>query len=273
MICFPNAKINIGLNIVERRPDNFHNIETLFYPIPLTDILEIIISEEEIEGKVELKITGNQINCNKEVNLCFKAYQILDKEFHFPSVKIYLHKIIPIGSGLGGGSSDGAYTLTLLNKIFNLGLGSDELTGFASQLGSDCSFFINNNPSVGLEKGDKLIASNINLKGCYLVIVKPDIFVSTAEAYTGIIPNKSTIPLKDILKLPINTWKEKIFNAFELPIFKSHPDIKSVKDFLYDNGSIYSSMTGSGSAVYGIFENEVQFKDNFPGMFYWSSWL
>jgi 4-diphosphocytidyl-2-C-methyl-D-erythritol kinase len=273
MICFPNAKINIGLNIIERRSDNFHNIETFYYPVPLSDILEIIVAEKNVEPKVSLKITGMKIGGKIEDNLCYKAYKILADDFPLPSVNIYLHKIIPMGSGLGGGSSDGANTLTLLNKMFQLGLGSDELKRYSGKLGSDCPFFIDNHPSIGLAKGDNLINININLAGCYLVIAKPGISVSTSEAYRGIIPSHPEIPLQDLIKNPINLWNEKIANDFEKTIFNSHSEIKAVKDKMYNNGALYASMTGSGSAVYGIFENEVNLRDSFMGMFYWSGFL
>ncbi len=273
MLCFPNAKINIGLNIIEQRPDKFHNIETFYYPVSLSDILEIIVSENNDEPKVTLKITGMKIDGKIEENLCYRAYKILSEDFPLPSVKIILHKIIPSGSGLGGGSSDGGYTMTLLNKMFQLGLGSEELVRYAEKLGCDCPFFIDNKPAIGIEKGNRLKNINVNLRGCYLVIAKPNVTVSTAEAYSGIIPFQPESQIRDLIKLPISQWKNNIVNDFEKTIFKNHPEIKGIKDIMYNKGAIYTSMTGSGSAVFGIFENEISLKDTFNNMFYWSGWL
>ena len=269
MLCFPNAKINIGLNILERRPDSFHNIETLFYPVPLSDILEIIVDEDGGVSKVELNITGLNVPGEKENNLCSKAYKILSEDFPLPSVKIYLHKLIPMGAGLGGGSSDGAYTLVLLNKIFQLGLEPGRLKTYAARLGSDCTFFIDNKAAIGIEKGDVLKDVNINLRGHYLVIVKPGVSIPTPEAYAGVKPFITETPLIYLIKLPIRQWKEKIVNDFEKTVFTTYPKIKEIKDRLYLEGALYASMTGSGSAVYGIFEEEKLLKECFPGMFYW----
>lgn len=273
MLCFPNAKINIGLNILERRPDNYHDIETFFYPVALCDILEIIIDGESHEPGVGLKLTGMKIEGEKENNLCYRAYHILSKDFRLQPVKIFLHKIIPPGSGIGGGSSDGANTLALLNKLFNLGLGTADLKTYAAQLGSDCPFFIENKPSVGTGKGENLLNSKTSLAGCYLVIVKPNLSVSTADAYAGVNPFKPANQIRDLIKLPVSQWKDVIANDFEKTVFTLHPEIKEIKDLIYSKGALYASMSGSGSAVYGIFENEVQLKDFFPGMFYWSAWL
>jgi len=273
MLCFPNAKINLGLNITERRPDWFHNIETVFYPIPLSDILEIIRSENPSGPKSELIITGKDIPGGKESNLCTKAYELLDKDFDLPPVKIYLHKIFPMGAGLGGGSSDGAYTLTLLNKQFELGLSTIQLAEYAAQLGSDCAFFIENKPAYGTEKGNVLKKLLINLAGNYLVLVKPSVFVGTAEAYAGVQPTKPEIPVNQLISLPLKQWKNQIVNDFEKSLFKKHPEIEAIKDSLYKQGAAYASMTGSGSAVFGIFEQEVNLKNSFEGMFYWGGKL
>jgi len=269
MLCFPNAKINIGLNVIEKRQDNFHNIETVFYPIPLSDILEIIKNEKHGSNKSELMITGKDIPGSKESNLCTKAYDLLDKDFDLPSVKIYLHKIIPMGAGLGGGSSDGAYTLRLLNLLFELNLATAQLADYAAQLGSDCSFFIENKPALGSEKGNVLEKLLLNLSDKYLVLVKPPVFVGTAEAYAGIVPHKPNNHVKQLVSLPPSEWKDKIVNDFEKSVFDKHSEIKTIKDTLYKQGAVYASMTGSGSAVYGIFEQEVNLKNSFEGMFYW----
>lgn len=272
MLCFPNAKINLGLNIIERRPDNFHNIATVFYPIPLSDILEIIHSENNL-NKVELKITGMQISGDFVNNLCVKAYYLLDKEFDLPPVAIYLHKLVPMGAGFGGGSSNGAFTLTLLNQLFELGLSDDQLAGYAEQLGSDCAFFIHSKPAYGTGKGNVLKDIQMDLSGKYIVLVKPNVFISTSEAYADVKPVALTHSLPDLLKKPITDWKHLVVNEFEVSIFSRHPEIKIIKDDLYKQGAIYASMTGSGSAVFGIFDDVVKLKTWFPGMFYWGGWL
>ncbi len=272
MLCFPNAKINLGLNIIERRSDNFHNIATVFYPIPLSDILEIIHSENNL-NKVELKITGMQISGDSERNLCVKAYYLLDKEFDLPPITIYLHKLVPMGAGFGGGSSNGAFTLTLLNQLFELGLADDQLVGYAEQLGSDCAFFIHNKPAFGTGKGNVLTDIQVDLSGKYLVLVKPDIFISTAEAYAGVNPVKLKHSIPELLKHPITDWKQLVINDFEESIFLRHPEIKIIKNDLYKWGALYASMTGSGSAVFGIFDDEVKLKTLFQRMFYWGGWL
>lgn len=273
MLCFPNAKINIGLNILERRPDGFHNIETLFYPITLSDILEVIVNDQPEDTKIELITTGQDIPGNVESNLCVKAYNLLDKDFDLPPVKLYLHKLVPMGAGLGGGSSDGAYTLTLLNQEFELGLTNEQLAAYAAHLGSDCAFFIENKPAMGTGKGNILTKVPVNLAGNYLVLVKPPVFVGTAEAYAGVTPCKPETSIEELIKLPLNSWKNKAVNDFEKSVFAKHPEIEAVKDKLYTSGAMYASMTGSGSSVYGIFEQEVNLKASFDGMFYWSGML
>ncbi len=273
MLCFPNANINIGLNIIEKRSDHFHNIETVFYPVPLSDILEIVVNENPEDSDLDFRISGMSIPGEKKDNLCVKAYQILADQFPLPPVRILLHKIIPMGAGLGGGSSDGAHTLTLLNKIFQLGLVPEDLKMYATQLGSDCPFFIDNKPAIGLETGNNLSFVTVNLSGCYLVIIKPEINISTAEAYAGIIPGKPGRSLSEFIKLPINHWNGRIENHFEQVIFDHYPVIKEIKELLYRQGALYASMTGSGSAIYGIFEKQIQLKENFKKMFYWGGWL
>jgi 4-diphosphocytidyl-2-C-methyl-D-erythritol kinase len=270
MIVFPNAKINLGLNIISKRTDGFHNIETVFYPVPLTDVLEIIPSQTpgtKFAG-FGIEIPGDTAN-----NLCIKAYNALRADFDLPPVKIILHKNIPMGAGMGGGSSDGAFTLVVLNKMFNLGLTDAQLEQYASKLGSDCAFFIRNRPAHGTEKGNVLEDITVNLQGLYLVIVKPDIHIGTAEAYAGVTPKIPELSLKEITNLPVNKWKELIKNDFEASIFPKHAEIAAIKDKLYKNGALYASMTGSGAAVFGIFEQEVDLKNPFNGMFYWGAKL
>ncbi|HEX3009472.1 MAG TPA: 4-(cytidine 5'-diphospho)-2-C-methyl-D-erythritol kinase [Bacteroidales bacterium] len=270
MIVFPNAKINIGLHITSKRPDGFHNIETVFYPVPLNDVLEIIPNDSP---NIEFSNFGIEIPGNTENNLCIKAYQALRADFDLPHVKIILQKNIPMGAGMGGGSSDGAFTLVVLNKMFNLGLTELQLEQYASKLGSDCAFFIRNKPALGSEKGNVLENIAVNLQGLYLVIVKPNVHIGTAEAYAGVTPQIPELSLKEITSLPVNQWKELIKNDFEDSIFPKHAEIKEIKDNLYKNGALYASMTGSGAAVFGIFEQEVDLKNLFKGMFYWGAKL
>ena len=273
MICFPNAKINIGLTIIEKRPDNFHNLETLFYPIPLTDILEIIEKNNDNGGKVELKVTGTDISCDPESNLCVKAYRLLDRDYGIPPVQIMLHKVIPMGAGLGGGSSDGAFTLTLLNKTFNLNISNERLKAYAARLGSDCAFFVENEPAFGVQKGEVLIPSEVDLSHYFLVLVKPNVFVGTAEAYAGITPAKPELSLQEYTKWRIEKWKDFIVNDFEKSIFSKHPEIPRVKNLLYENGAVYASMSGSGSSVYGLFKEETNLRELFPDCFYFEGKL
>lgn len=270
MIVFPNAKINLGLNIINKRADGFHNIETVFYPVPLTDVLEIIPNET---SELEFSNFGIEIPGNTANNLCIKAYNALRADFDLPPVKIILHKNIPMGAGMGGGSSDGAFTLIVLNKMFELGLTEVQLERYASNLGSDCAFFIKNKPALGTEKGNVLEDIAVNLQGLYLVIVKPDVHIGTAEAYAGVTPKIPELSLKEITSLPVNQWKGLIKNDFEESIFPKHAEIKGIKDKLYKNGALYASMTGSGAAVFGIFEQEVNLKNLFNGLFYWGARL
>ncbi len=264
MVAFPPCKINLGLNIIFKREDGFHNLETCFYPVPWTDILEIIPAKE-----LAFTSSGNAIPGNAEDNLCLRAYHLIQTDFDIAPVKIHLHKIIPIGAGLGGGSSDAAYTLRLLNEIFNLSLSVDQLKKYASKLGSDCSFFIEDKPMLGSGKGEILNDIDLSLNGFYLVIVKPFIHVSTQEAYSGILPKQPTIRIQEILKRPIVDWKEILKNDFEESIFKKNPAIAEIKTKLYSSGAIYASMSGSGSSVFALFEKPVDLKKEFAGMEYW----
>ena len=257
MVAFPPCKINLGLNIIRRRDDGYHDIETCFYPVPWTDILEIIPSNE-----FSFNATGNAIPGNGDDNLCIRAWQLLKT----PPVKIHLHKIIPIGAGLGGGSSDAAWTLRLLNDAFQLGLKKEELRHYASQLGSDCAFFIDDIPMMGTGRGEMLRKADISLNGKFIVIVKPDVHVSTAQAYAGIIPKEGGRTAEQI---PIEEWKIHLKNDFESTV----PDKLSLKQRFYDLGALYASMSGSGSAVYGIFSKRVDYEKVFPGTICYSCWL
>lgn len=250
MIAFPNAKINIGLNIVERRDDGFHNIESVFYPVmDMFDVLEIIKAE-----CLQFSSSGIEIPGNEHDNLCLSAFRLLKKDFDISAVHIYLHKVIPIGAGLGGGSSDAAFTLKLLNQLFELKLTDDQLIHFAKKLGSDCAFFIKNKPVYAFGKGDEFEPIELNLSKYQIKIEFPKIHIGTAEAYAGVIPQKVKKDLKYLVSESISTWKNSVKNDFETSVFPNHPQIKVLKDKFYNDGALFSSMTGSGSAVFGIFE-------------------
>lgn len=264
MISFPHCKINLGLRVLSKRSDGYHNIETCFYPVPYTDILEIISASEFSFTQSGIKVRGKD-----EDNLCLKAYRLIQEEFGIDFVKMHLHKIIPMGAGLGGGSSDAAFTLRLLNEIFDLNLSNDRLKNYASRLGSDCSFFVEDHPMIGTGRGEILSPIAVNLKDLHLVLVKPNIHVSTTDAYSGIEPERAENSVEEILKLPLIEWRGKLSNDFEKSIFKKHPIINEVKEKLYSLGASYASMSGSGSSVFGIFDKPVDLKNEFPSMDYW----
>lgn len=264
MVCFPNSKINLGLNILEKRNDGYHNLETIFYPVKWCDVLEVVEEgSQKSEDEIKFAASGLSVDGDMKNNLCVKAYQLLKKDFPLPSIKMHLHKIIPMGAGLGGGSSDAAFTLKLLNEFFHLNLSSDVLKNYAKQMGSDCSFFIDNVSEFASGRGELLEKINLNLKGCFILIVKPDIHISTAEAYSMIKPQQPKRSVKKIIELPISEWKTFLENDFERPLFEKYPEIADVKNKMYQQGAIYSSMSGSGSAVYGIFKNNPNAKNDF----------
>lgn len=267
MITYPNAKINLGLNIVEKRPDGYHNLETVFYPINLQDALEV--NDLEGEGEYTLKISGTPIEGEPDNNLVVKAYRLLKKDFpNMGSINIHMYKHIPTGAGLGGGSADAAFMLKLLNEKFKLNLSTEKLEEYAAILGADCAFFIQNKPVFASGIGNIFEEINLSLKGYYLVLVKPDIFVSTKDAFANIIPMKPNHSLKEIIRMPVETWRATMKNDFEDSVFKKFPEIAAVKDKLYDMGAIYASMSGSGSSVFGIFREQVEHVDEvFSGCF------
>lgn len=272
MIVFPCCKINLGLNVTERRPDGYHNLETIFYPIPLTDALEVVPIKEETDVPYHLTQYGSIIDGPAEKNLVVKAYLMLKNDYDLPSVDIHLYKHIPSGAGLGGGSADAAYMLCLLNKLFDLQLSEEKLIGYASHLGADCAFFIHGRPTFATGIGNIFTPIDLNLKGWQIVIVKPDIFVSTPEAFRGITPHKPALSLLDIVKQPISTWKQTMLNDFEDSIFPAHPRIAEIKEQLYESGAVYAAMSGSGSSVFGLFniDDNVPNKHAFQEDFYFS---
>jgi 4-diphosphocytidyl-2-C-methyl-D-erythritol kinase len=249
MINFPNAKINIGLNITERRPDGYHNLETIFYPVNIKDALEVIEAPE-----LSFESSGLDIPGRAENNLCIKGYHLLKKDFDIPPVKIHLHKNIPIGAGLGGGSADAAFFIRLMNDKFKLDLSIDQQLNYARKLGADCAFFIENKPVFAFEKGDEFETIKLDLTSYSIVLVMPDIHISTSEAYSGVKPAMVKQSLLELILEPISQWKNHMKNDFEANIFKNHLEIRGVKAALYQAGAIYASMSGSGASVFGIFD-------------------
>lgn len=252
MIAFPNIKINLGLSITEKRPDGYHNIETVFYPVALEDALEIRTSSGT-DKKIVLHQYGMEIAGNPEDNLVAKAYSLLDKEFHLPPVEVYLYKHIPSGAGLGGGSSDAAFMLKSLNEQFHLNLSEEQLEAYAATLGADCAFFIKNKPIYAEGIGNIFSPIELSLKGYQIIIVKPDVFVSTREAFANIHPHHPLYPVKEIIRHPVAEWRDTLINDFEASVFPQHPVIGEIKQELYSQGAVYASMSGSGSSVFGLF--------------------
>lgn len=252
MITFPNAKINLGLNITEKRPDGYHNLETIFYPIPLEDALEVC-PRKEGEGKYSLSQSGLAIEGDADKNLVVKAYKLLDEACGLPPADIYLYKHIPSGAGLGGGSADAAFMLKLLNETYNLKLTDDQLEEYAARLGADCAFFVRNRPTYAEGIGNIFSPVELSLAGWQLLLVKPDIFVSTRDAFARICPRRPQSNLKDIIGQPVESWKDCMVNDFEESVFPQFPAIGDIKTELYRLGAVYASMSGSGSSVYGLF--------------------
>ena len=265
MIVFPNCKINLGLQVLRKRSDGYHDLQTVFYPISLHDALEVI----ESGNTTNLHVSGNVINTEPEENICIKAFNLLKKDFTtLPTIDIYLHKTIPSGAGLGGGSADGAFMLLLLNSKFNLKLSESDLLHYALQLGSDCPFFIKNVPSLATGRGEGLRSVTLTLSEYSIVLVNPGINVSTAWAFSQLRPEEDREELIEMIQLPLSQWKENVHNDFEEPIFRQYPEIKNVKESLYRKGAIYASMTGSGSTVYGLFEKQHKPDVDFPAHYF-----
>lgn len=266
MIVFPNAKINIGLNIIERRQDGYHNIETLMYPIPWSDVLEIVPANG---NETTLTVSGRQVNCPPEKNLVMKACREFQREKAVGNVDIYLHKIIPDGAGLGGGSADAAFTLVAMNELFECNCSKEELAAMAAKIGADCPFFIYNNPCFATGIGTEFTPANLNLTGTTIAIIKPQEGVSTAQAYAGVTPRLPEKSLEQLINMPIKQWQGIVKNDFEDSIFPILPSIKAIKHKLLSMGAIYASMSGSGSAVYGLFPESDILADDlrkaFPG--------
>ena len=277
MICFPNAKINLGLHVTEKRADNFHNIETIFYPVGWNDALEVVETKEskvvtlsavpDSPPKVEnfnLHLSGLPVSGNVTDNLLYKAYQLILKSKSLPALEVYLHKVLPMGAGLGGGSADAAFFIKLLNEQFDLKFTEDERMDLARQLGSDCAFFIKNKPVLATQKGDEFSDLLLDLSHLYIAIIYPNIHSNTKEAYSLVKPQKPSRSLLEIVQQPISTWKNELVNDFENSIFNLYPVVEKTKNDLYDLGAVYASMSGSGSAVFGLFEHKPVIKYPFP---------
>ncbi|HLG38722.1 MAG TPA: 4-(cytidine 5'-diphospho)-2-C-methyl-D-erythritol kinase [Chitinophagaceae bacterium] len=269
MVVFPNCKINLGLNILRKRSDGFHDLETIFHPLPFYDILEVIAPEKEPVNEFLFTTSGITIDGHAENNLCVKAYHLLKKDFpKLSHLRIHLHKTIPSGAGLGGGSADAAFTLKLFNDKFHLNLSAGQLTSYALQLGSDCPFFIINKTCFASGRGEILEPIHINLNRYKFVLINPGIPIHTAYAFSQITPAHPARPVNDIIKQPVNEWKEQLKNDFEEPVFKQYPEIKKIKDELYRAGAVYASLSGSGSTVYGLFEKEKKAELSFPSNYF-----
>lgn len=258
MITFPNAKINLGLNIIEKRPDGYHNLETIFYPINLQDALEVTRRDTDSKEYI-LRVCGTSLEIDDEDNLVVKAYKLLKKDHpQMLPIDIHMYKHIPAGAGLGGGSSDAAHMIKLLNEKFLLKLSAEQMESYAAQLGADCAFFIKNKPVFATGIGNVFEPIELSLKGYHIVLVKPDIFVSTRDAFSHIKPARPSVSLKEIVKQPIENWKDSMKNDFEVSVFLKFPEVAAIKDELYDLGAVYAAMSGSGSSVYGIFKEPVE---------------
>ncbi len=270
MVVFPNCKINLGLHVISRRDDGFHNLETVFYPLPIADALEIIThpNKQEFTG-VEFSCSGLAIDGPADTNLCIKAYQLLQKDFApLPPVKMHLHKAIPMGAGLGGGSADGAFTLLALNKKYQLGLTEQQLIHYALQLGSDCPFFIVNKPSYATGRGEELTPVPVQLKGYTCVMVNPGIHVNTGWAFKAISPAIPDKNLFELIQTPVVNWRHCLTNDFQVAVAAAHPAIATICETLYNQGAVYAAMSGSGSTCFGIFEAGDVFTATFPAGYF-----
>ena len=267
MITFPIAKINLGLNVVERRSDSYHNLETVFYPVAISDALELTIMNPKFPSAVDcdIKVSNISVEGDEQRNLVVRAYQLLKQDFHqMPRVHAHLWKGIPTQAGMGGGSSDCAYTIRLLNEMFTLGLSDEQMIQYAARLGADCAFFILSRPAYAEGIGELLQPISLNLSSYYIGIVRPNIPVSTREAFSLIKPQKPAKCCREVVMQPIETWREELTNDFEQSVFTLHPEIGAIKQQLYDLGAVYAAMSGSGSAVFGLFQNEIDLAAHFP---------
>ena len=270
MISFPIAKVNLGLNVVARRPDGYHNLQTVFYPVPIKDVLEIYPMAEDFPSEVDcdIKVTNIHVEGDEQRNLVVRAYNLLKQDFPaLPRLHAHLYKGIPTQAGMGGGSSDASAMLLLLDEQFNLGLTEQQLIDYAAKLGADCPFFIMNRPAYAEGIGERLTPIDLSLKGWYMAVVRPDIPVPTKEAFARITPQMPQKCCKEIVMQPIETWKDELVNDFEASVFAVHPELADIKVQLYQLGAVYAAMSGSGSALFGLFKEPVDIEKSFPDMF------
>lgn len=274
MIVFPPCKINLGLNIIGKRKDGFHDLETLFYPVPLCDMLELVEGNVFNQNKCGIQMEGLPVAGSEENNLVLKAYHLLDAHYQLPVSSFCLYKHIPMGAGLGGGSADGAYAIRLLNAFYELNIPIEKQLDFAAQLGSDCAFFIQDMPCIGKGRGELLHPFDLSLAGYWIVLVKPKLHISTAEAFAGIQINPlQTGQIESLLKEPIESWRGRLENDFEASLFPKHPILEQIKNSLYASGASYAAMSGSGSTLFALFRFEPNLKDHFTEHFYWQGKL
>lgn len=270
MITFPIAKINLGLNVVERRADGYHNLETVFYPVPINDALEVTLMDDSFPSAYDcdLKVSNINIDGDERRNLVVRAYDLLKHDFpHLPRIHCHLYKAIPTQAGMGGGSSDCAYMIMLLNRMFKLGLTQQQMVDYAAQLGADCAFFIFSRPAYAEGIGEILQPVPVDLSGYWIAVVRPDIPVPTREAFSLIRPHRPKKNCRNVVQQPIETWRTDLLNDFEESVFALHPEIGEIKDRLYNLGAVYALMSGSGSAVFGLFREEIKIDEHFPEMF------
>ena len=277
MIVFPIAKINLGLNVVEKRPDGYHNLQTVFYPVPIKDALEVQRMDEGFPSEVDcdLKVTNIAIEGDEQRNLVVRAYQLLKEDYPtLPRIHTHLWKGIPTQAGMGGGSSDCAYMIRLLNELFDLKMSDEKMIQYAARLGADCAFFIKSTPCYAEGIGEKMQAIRLDLSEWYIGVVRPDIPVPTKEAFSLIHPHYPDVCPKDAVMQPVETWRETLVNDFEESVFAQHPEIGKVKALLYEMGAIYAAMSGSGSALFGLFKEQPDtLSRQFPNMFTFCSRL
>jgi 4-diphosphocytidyl-2-C-methyl-D-erythritol kinase len=264
VIIFSNCKINLGLSVLRKRADGFHDLETVFYPIPFHDIIEVIRTEQP---PMQFSSSGIPVDVAPEQNLCMKAYQLLSRSFDLPPLQLHLHKSIPSGAGLGGGSANAAFTLKLLNAKLNLGLNTDQLLAMALQLGSDCPFFIVNRPCFATGRGELFEPVDLErLKQYKIAIVNPGIHISTAWAFSNLKIKNRSASIKEVINQPIETWRQQLVNDFEEVAFAAHPALRDIRNKMYEQGAAYAAMSGSGSGMYGLFENKVDVNAAFLGI-------
>ncbi len=267
MLTFCNSKINLGLRIVSKRPDGFHNLETIFYPVNLCDVLEVVKGTDD-GTKVKIIAEGLPVDTTAADNLIARAYKLMDAIYDLEPVTFCLLKIIPMGAGLGGGSSDAAFALKLLNQLFKFNINDETLQTYAAQVGSDCAFFIKNKPAIASGRGEILRDIELNLSAYSIVLVKPPIHVSTSEAFSKVTTAESKSDLLSIIQMPMSAWSAELVNDFERSVFSVHPQLAAIKETLYQSGALYAAMSGSGSSIYGIFKSKPHLKDHFPACDY-----